>query len=138
MVSIAVKPEVLEPGPIRVVAIDTGSGLVHLNPEGGGVVVGMVLSTLEGSNVTVKDDESLHIYQSTRRFQITGSGFKDSTKARMGRWISTCLTLCRRRRRSVPRPKVITTDTPSGYLPSPGSSVRILVDNMVAATHVHS
>lgn len=62
------------------VAIDTGSGLVHLNPEDGGIVVGVVLSTPKRSDVTVKDDESVRIYQSTRKFQITGSGFKHSTK----------------------------------------------------------
>ncbi|CAM9604552.1 unnamed protein product [Ectocarpus fasciculatus] len=31
-----------EPGPLKVVAIDTGAGLVQLNPEDGGVVVAMV------------------------------------------------------------------------------------------------
>ena len=71
----------LEPGPVRVVAIDTGSGLIYVNPEGRGVVAGVVFSTLDGGNVTVKDDESVRIYQSTGQFQITGDGFNDNTKA---------------------------------------------------------
>lgn len=78
------KPKYLEPGPIKVVAIDTGSGLVHLSPEDGGIVVGMVLPTLSGSDITVNDDESVHIYQSTKQFQITGSGSRDNTKASGG------------------------------------------------------
>ncbi|CAN0082302.1 unnamed protein product [Ectocarpus fasciculatus] len=81
LVVIVLKHKDLESGLLKVIAIDTGSGVVRLNPEDGGIVVGMVLSTLSSSDVTVKEDESVHIYQSTKQFQITGSGFKDDTKA---------------------------------------------------------
>ncbi|CAN0294216.1 unnamed protein product [Pylaiella littoralis] len=68
-----------EPGLLKVVAIDTSAGLVPLNPGDGGVVVGMVSPYQDRYDITVEDNESLHIYQSTEQFQITGSGFEDNT-----------------------------------------------------------
>lgn len=62
-----------DPGPLKLVAIDTGAGIVELNPEDGGVVVATVKA-----NVMVQDNESLHIYQSTKEVQVTGSGFEDA------------------------------------------------------------
>ena len=65
-------PWALEPGPLKVVAIDTGTGLVHLNPEEGGVVVVGVKG-----DIKVKDNESLYIYQSTKQVKVEGSGFEN-------------------------------------------------------------
>ena len=63
------------------VAIDTGGGFVHLNPENGGVVVAVVVPTLvRDHDITVDANDTLRIYQSTKQFQITGSGFQDGTK----------------------------------------------------------
>lgn len=66
-----------EPGPLKVVAVDTGAGLVRLNPDDGGVVVAIVKA-----DITVQENESLRIYQSTNQIRIAGSGFEDVTKAR--------------------------------------------------------
>ena len=62
-----------EPGPLKVVAIENGAGLVPLNPEGGGVVVAMVKA-----DPMVHDNERLLIYQSTKQLRIAGSGFDDN------------------------------------------------------------
>lgn len=71
----------LEPGPLKVVAIETGAGLFYLNPEDGGITIRTILPIQDGNDIMVEDNESVHIYQSTKQFQITGSGFKDNTKA---------------------------------------------------------
>lgn len=63
------------------VAIETSGGLVHLNPEDGGVVIYMFVPPFTSNDITVDANETLHIYQSTKQFQITGSGFQDNTKA---------------------------------------------------------
>ena len=60
-----------EPGPLKVVAIDTGGGLVDINPEGG-VVVAVVKA-----EVTIQDNEGLYIYQSTKQVKVEGSGFEN-------------------------------------------------------------
>lgn len=65
-----------EPGPIKVVAIDLGDSLVQINPEEGGVVVAMVKA-----DVTVQEDESLLVYQSSKQVRIAGSGFEDDMEA---------------------------------------------------------
>ncbi|CAM9250629.1 unnamed protein product [Ectocarpus sp. 12 AP-2014] len=59
-----------EPGPLKIVAIDDGAGRVPLNTENGGVVVATVLA-----NVMIQPNKDLHIYQSTKQIQVTGSGF---------------------------------------------------------------
>ena len=75
------KHEKLEVGALRVVAIDAGGGLVPLNQEKGGVVIAVIVPYLAfGRHTTVDENESLRIYQSTRQIQITGSGFRNSTK----------------------------------------------------------
>lgn len=67
-----------EPGPLKVVAIDTGAGLVQLNPDDGGVVVAVVKA-----DVTVKDNRGLYIYPSTKQVQVTGCGFEDRFRVRL-------------------------------------------------------
>ncbi|CAM9183837.1 unnamed protein product, partial [Ectocarpus sp. 8 AP-2014] len=67
---------VAEPGQLKVVAIDTGAGLVRLNPEDGGVVVATVKP-----HITVQQDENLLIYQSTKQIRIGGSGFEEDMEA---------------------------------------------------------
>lgn len=71
-----------EPGPLKVVASDTDAGLVHLNPEGGGVVVAVVRA-----EITIQDNESLFIYESARQVQVTGRGFTDDMR------VSGCRTV---------------------------------------------
>ena len=61
-----------EPGPLKVVAVDTGTGIVQLNPEDGGVVVAMVRA-----DVVVQENESLHVYQSVKEIRVNGAGFDD-------------------------------------------------------------
>lgn len=62
-----------EPGPLRVVGIDIGTGLVRVKPEEGGVVVAVVKPDISA----VQDNKSLRIYQSTKQIEITGTGFED-------------------------------------------------------------
>lgn len=66
-----------DPGPLKLVAIDTGAGRLMLDPENGGVVVAMVQAELSGRGITVDNHEILSIYQSTKSIEITGSGFVD-------------------------------------------------------------
>lgn len=71
-----------EPGPLRIVAIDTGTGRINLNPTEGGVVIAMVQADPSSDHsTTVQDNEGLHVYQSTKQIQIAGSGFADNTEA---------------------------------------------------------
>lgn len=65
-----------EPGQIKVVAIDTGAGLVRVNPEGGGIVVATVRPEIK-----VQQDNDLIVYQSTKQIRIAGSGFEHVTEA---------------------------------------------------------
>ena len=44
--------------------------MVQLNPEDGGVVVAMVRA-----DVMVQENESLHVYQSTKEIRVNGGGF---------------------------------------------------------------
>ncbi len=60
-----------EPGPLKVVGIDAGSDFVRVNPEEGGVVVAVVKP-----DIVVQDGENLRIYQSTKQFEVVGSGFE--------------------------------------------------------------
>lgn len=63
---------------LKIVAIDAGSGLVYVNPDGGGVVVQDDLLLCQA---TVAANENLNIYQSTKRINITGSCFADCMQA---------------------------------------------------------
>lgn len=67
-----------EPGPLKLVAIDTGTGVVQLNPEDGGVVVATVLA-----DVSIQSNENLHIYQSTKEVQVLGTGFDNDIRVSM-------------------------------------------------------
>lgn len=66
-------------GPLKLVAIDTGTGVVQLNPEDGGVVVATVRS-----NLRVKDNAGLHIYHSTKEVQVARDGFDDGMSVSLG------------------------------------------------------
>ena len=44
------------------------------------MIVAEVQAHLEGHGVTVNSHETLDIYQSTKKLQITGEGFKDGVK----------------------------------------------------------
>lgn len=63
---------------MKVVAIDTGAGLVQLNPEQGG---GVVVATAK-PEIKVEQDEDLLVYQSTKQIRIGGNGFEDVTEVR--------------------------------------------------------
>eukprot|EP00903_Cladosiphon_okamuranus_P014061 g13069.t1 len=73
-----------EPGPLKVVAINTGAGRLGLKPEDGGVVIAEIQADLDGHGVSVQSHESLDIYQSTKSIEIQGSGFVDNMKVRFG------------------------------------------------------
>eukprot|EP00752_Nemacystus_decipiens_P008845 g7893.t1 len=73
-----------EPGPLKVVAINTGGGRLALKPEDGGVVIAEIQADLEGHGVSVQSHESFDIYQSTKSIQIAGEGFVDGIKVRFG------------------------------------------------------
>ncbi|CAM9661144.1 unnamed protein product [Ectocarpus sp. 4 AP-2014] len=68
-----------EPGELKVVAIDTGAGLVRLNPEDGGVVIATAKP-----HITVQQDDNLLIYRSTKQIRIAGSGFEEGMEASQG------------------------------------------------------
>lgn len=75
------------------VAIDAGGGLVPLNPATGGVVVAVIAPNfIIGHGTTVEQNDTLRIYQSTKQFQITGSGFRNDTKVRVS--VSCCRFYC--------------------------------------------
>lgn len=67
-----------EPGLLKLIAIDTGAGVVKLNPEDGGVVVATVRA-----DAMMQDNESLHVYQSTKHIQVAGGGFQDIKASRI-------------------------------------------------------
>lgn len=69
-----------EPGPLKVVAINTGAGRLGLKPEDRGVVIAEIQADLDGHGVSVQSHESLDIYQSTKSIEIKGSGFVDNMK----------------------------------------------------------
>ncbi|CAN0190438.1 unnamed protein product, partial [Ectocarpus fasciculatus] len=71
-----------EPGPLKIVAINTGGGRLALNPADGGVIIAEVQADLDHFGVTVQGHESLDLYQSSKSFQVSGSGFVDGTKVR--------------------------------------------------------
>ncbi|CBN78994.1 peptidase S1 and S6, chymotrypsin/Hap [Ectocarpus siliculosus] len=71
-----------EPGPLKIVAINTGGGRLSLNSDDGGIVIAEVQADLDHHGVTVQGHESLDLYQSSKSFQISGSGFVDGTKVR--------------------------------------------------------
>lgn len=74
-----------EPGPLKLVAVNTGAGRLTLKPEDGGVVIAEVQADLDGHGITVQNHESLDIYQSTKSIKIAGSGFLENTKVSWGR-----------------------------------------------------
>ncbi|KAG5188471.1 hypothetical protein JKP88DRAFT_347792 [Tribonema minus] len=59
------------PGPLSLVAIDTGGGRLALDMDRGGRVIAQVQADLEGHGVTVES----HIYQSTPTLELDGAGF---------------------------------------------------------------
>lgn len=71
-----------EPGPLKVVAIDTGAGRLSLKGTDGGVVIAEIQADLEGHGVSVQTHEEMDIYQSTPTLEISGAGFLTNTKAR--------------------------------------------------------
>lgn len=71
-----------EPGPLKLVAINTGAGRLALNRDDGGVVIAEVQADLTGHGITVETHESFDIYQSTKQIAISGNGFVDGVKVR--------------------------------------------------------
>lgn len=71
-----------EPGPLKVVGVNTGGGILVPNSKEGGVIVAEVQADLEGHGITVDSHEALDIYQSTSKVKVTGDGFKDGVKVR--------------------------------------------------------
>eukprot|EP00752_Nemacystus_decipiens_P008235 g7364.t1 len=71
-----------EPGPLKLVAIDTGAGRVLLNKPHGGVMVAVVQADLDMHGVRVQTRKSLRVYQSTKSIEVEGSGFADGMKVR--------------------------------------------------------
>lgn len=89
-----------EPGPLKVVAINTGAGRLALNAEDTGVVIAEIQADLSGHGVSVQSHESLDIYQSTKSIQIAGSGFVDNMKAsKRSQSLFLVGFVCRRKRR---------------------------------------
>lgn len=67
-----------EPPLPKIFAIDTGTGLVYLNPDGGGLAI---QNNIPSCIPTVRENEGLKVYQSTKQIQITGSCFNDNMQA---------------------------------------------------------
>eukprot|EP00640_Fibrocapsa_japonica_P000471 CAMPEP_0113936124 /NCGR_PEP_ID=MMETSP1339-20121228/3090_1 /TAXON_ID=94617 /ORGANISM="Fibrocapsa japonica" /LENGTH=895 /DNA_ID=CAMNT_0000938473 /DNA_START=132 /DNA_END=2819 /DNA_ORIENTATION=+ /assembly_acc=CAM_ASM_000762 len=63
-----------DPGPLVLKRIDTGGGLLQLNPPAGGVTVAEVQADLDAHGITVIPS-SQPIYQSTPEFTVDGTGF---------------------------------------------------------------
>ncbi|KAG5177614.1 peptidase S1 and S6, chymotrypsin/Hap [Tribonema minus] len=71
------------PGPLKLVAIDTGGGRLPLDPDTKGRIIAEVQADREGHGVTVETHVEKHIYQSTPTLEIDGVGFNpDGTQLR--------------------------------------------------------
>eukprot|EP00903_Cladosiphon_okamuranus_P015736 g14524.t1 len=74
-----------EPGPLKLVAIDTGGGKYLLREDLGGVTIAEMQADMKGHSVLVENHEEVNMYQSTKVITIAGSGFNpDGTKFRFG------------------------------------------------------
>jgi len=69
-----------EPGPLSVVAMDTGGGRLPLDAEKGGRLIAEVQADLEGHGVSVVTNIDKKVYQSTEELKIEGSGFRTAEK----------------------------------------------------------
>ena len=80
-----------EPGSLKIIAINTGTELVYLDPDGGGVVV---QNDVPSCSTEVQENEGLRIYQSTKRVKIAGSCFSDNMKASRAPYSIAGLNMC--------------------------------------------
>ncbi|CAN0066429.1 unnamed protein product [Pylaiella littoralis] len=74
-----------EPGPLKLVAIDTGAGNMLLREDLGGVTIAEMQADTKGHSISVENHEEVSMYQSTKVLTIAGIGFNpDNTKFRFG------------------------------------------------------
>eukprot|EP00616_Rhizochromulina_sp_CCMP1243_P005762 CAMPEP_0118978400 /NCGR_PEP_ID=MMETSP1173-20130426/23555_1 /TAXON_ID=1034831 /ORGANISM="Rhizochromulina marina cf, Strain CCMP1243" /LENGTH=890 /DNA_ID=CAMNT_0006928593 /DNA_START=33 /DNA_END=2701 /DNA_ORIENTATION=+ len=64
-----------DPGPLKLTHINTGGGLLKIDPSYGGVTVAEVQADLGAHSITVEDTPEERFYQSSGRLSIIGSGF---------------------------------------------------------------
>eukprot|EP00752_Nemacystus_decipiens_P008401 g7511.t1 len=74
-----------EPGPLKLVAIDTGAGRMLLREDLGGVTIAEMQADMKGHDISVENHEEVSMYQSTKVLTISGSGFNpEGTNFRFG------------------------------------------------------
>jgi len=64
-----------EPGPLKLARIDTGGGMLRIDPTYGGITVAEVQADLGAHGVTVESNSRQVLYQSSADLTILGEGF---------------------------------------------------------------
>ncbi|CAM9180767.1 unnamed protein product [Scytosiphon promiscuus] len=74
-----------EPGPLKLVAIDTGAGILRLREDLGGVTIAEMQADMKGHSLSVENHEEVAMYQSSKVLTIAGDGFNPAgTRFRFG------------------------------------------------------
>lgn len=76
-----------EPGPLKLRRIDTGGGMIRIDPDYGGVTIAEVQADLDAHGVTVESTPSERFYQSTGQIVVLGEGFSSSNTLRFANGI---------------------------------------------------
>ena len=75
-----------DPGPLKMLRIDTGAGPLRIDAKYGGVTVAEVQVDLGAHGVTVESTPEQKIYQSSRTLQVQGSGFNATGPLNSLKW----------------------------------------------------
>ncbi|CAN0080830.1 unnamed protein product, partial [Ectocarpus sp. 6 AP-2014] len=67
-----------EPGPLKLVAIDTGGGRLLLREDLGGVTIAEMQADMKGHSLSVETHDEVTMYQSSKVLTIAGQGFNSS------------------------------------------------------------
>ncbi|CAM9167772.1 unnamed protein product, partial [Hapterophycus canaliculatus] len=74
-----------EPGPLKLVAINTGAGILRLREDLGGVTIAEMQADMKGHSMSVENHEEVSMYQSSKVLTIAGEGFNPAgTRFRFG------------------------------------------------------
>ncbi|CAN0006055.1 unnamed protein product, partial [Laminaria digitata] len=79
-----------EPGPLKLLSVDTGGGPMMLRTDLGGVTIAEMQADMKGHGISVETHEEINLYQSTQSLAIAGKGFNPAgTKFRFGNALTT-------------------------------------------------
>jgi len=111
-----------DPGPLKLTHINTGGGLLKIDPSYGGVTVAEVQANRDAHGVVVEDTPDERFYQSAGRLTILGSGF--STENNVLRFANSL------RGKGVNYTTVLHTETELSLQLKPGSKWRVNPTNL--------